>query len=463
MAKPAKHDDDEGNVVQLPSAQGQAEEPVYKVSSPYKIILIGLTMILLAFGGLGVWAATAPLDSASRAPGTVTVESNRKIVNHMDGGIVEGIAVQEGDRVQAGELVMRLDPTEAKARRDSIRHQLDSALARRARLIAERDGMASISFPASLTARRDESATVREAIAGERRQFQERQQSIQGRVAVQREKIEQLNDEIAGLKAERSSAERQVEILRNELVDLRKLSDQGYFPKSRILQRERELARLEGQIGSITARIARSRKSISESRLQIEQIRQEFNEKVVTELRKVEDRISKLREELVIAETKLQRTRITAPQAGVIHNLQVHTIGAAIQPSKPLMHVIPVQDKLVIEAEVSPRDVDLVEEGQDAKVRMTALDSRTTPVLTGQLVYLSADRITKEGSGGSGQPRSYYKARIEITGEELKKLGGQKLQAGMPAEVMINTGERTVLDYIIKPLTDAMSRGFIEK
>ena len=455
----------DSNVVELPSAeQQQQDERVYNVSSPYKIVLIGLGMILLAFGGVGIWAATAPLDSASRAPGTVTVESERKIVNHLDGGVVERIAVEEGDRVREGELLIQLDPTEARARTDSVRHQLDSALARRARLLAERDGLPAISFPAELVDRRNESQTVREAIDGERQQFRERRQSVEGRIAVQREKIEQLRDEIAGLKAERSAAERQVEILREELVDLRQLSDKGFFPKSRILERERELARLEGQIGSIDARIARTRKSISEARLQIEQVRQEFNEKVVTELRKVEDQIAKLREELTIAGAKLKRTDITAPQSGVIHDLRVNTIGAAIQPGKPLMNVIPVEDKLVIEAEVAPQDIDVVSEGQSANVRMTALQSRTTPVLKGRVVRVSADRITRESNGaGSTQSRSFYKARVEISGEELKKLGGQKLKNGMPAEVMINTGERTVLDYIVKPLTDAMSRGFIEK
>jgi HlyD family secretion protein/epimerase transport system membrane fusion protein len=460
MATPAKTDTSNGEdkVVQLPTAGQPEEEPVYKVSSPYRIVLMGLAVILLAFGGIGIWAATAPLDSASRAMGTVTVESNRKVVNHLDGGIVSEILVKEGDRVQEGDLLIRLDSTETQARRDSIRHQLDSALARRARLVAERDGLNTIAFPEELRERFDESAKVRESISGERRQFQERGQSVEGRVAVQEEKIRQLRDEIAGLEAERSSANRQVEILRNELVDLRQLSDQGYFPKSRILQRERELARLEGQIGSITARMARAQKSISESRLQIEQIRQEFNEKVVTELREVDDRISELREKLIIAQEKLNRARMEAPEGGVVHNLNVHTIGAAIQPGKPIMNIIPVQDRLVVEAEVSPTDIDIVSEGQLAKVRMTALQSRTTPVLTGRVVRLSPDRIVK-----SEENRSFYRARVEITGEELKKLGGQKLQAGMPAEVLINTGERTVMDYMVKPLTDAMARGFIEK
>ena len=460
MSQPVKTDgQDDNKVVQLPSAEtAEAEESVYKVSSPYKVVGIGLAIILVAFGGIGIWAATAPLDSASRAPGTVMVESNRKVVNHLDGGVIREIAVRDGDYVEEGELLIRLDKTEKQARSDSVRHKLDSALAQRSRLIAERDGLDRVPFPEELTSRRADSAKVREAIAGEREQFTERRQSVEGRVAVQREKIAQLENEILGLEAERNSAERQVEILRNELIDLRKLSDQGYFPKSRILQRERELARLEGQIGSITARMARAEKSISEARLQIKQIRQEFNEKVVKELRKVEDKISELREQFIIASEKLKRTRIQAPQAGVIHNLAVHTLGSVIQPGKPILNVVPVQDRLIVEAEVSPNDIDIVNEGQDAKVRMTALQSRTTPVLTGTILTLSADRIVKEQEN-----RSFYKARVEITGEELKKLGGQKLRAGMPAEVMINTGERTVLDYIIKPLTDAMARGFIEK
>jgi HlyD family secretion protein/epimerase transport system membrane fusion protein len=459
MSEPQKSPNDD-KVVRLPSAEPEQAEKDdgYKLSSPYRIVGIGLIIVLLAFGGLGLWAATAPLDSASMAPGTITVESNRKVVDHLDGGVVSEILVNDGDRVQAGELLVKLDGTEAQARRDSIRHQLDSALARKARLTAELNGLDQINFPDELMQRRTESPQVREAIAGERQTFNERQQSVEGRVAVEREKIGQLRDEIAGLEAERASAERQVEILRNELIDLRQLSEKGFFPKSRILQRERELARLEGQIGSITARMARSEKSISEARLQIQQIRQEFNEKVVSEKREVEDRIAKLREELVIAAQKLSRTRITAPQAGIVHNLNIHTIGGTVQPGKPIMNIVPVQDKLIIEAEVSPRDVDIVGAGQDAKVRMTALQARTTPVLTGKVVRISPDRITNQE-----QDRSFYKARIEIPGEELKKLGGQKLQAGMPAEVLINTGERTVLDYILKPLTDAMARGFIEQ
>ena len=453
---------DKGNVVQLPAAENadDGEEPVYKPGSPYRVVLIGAAIILAAFGGLGLWAATAPLDSAARAPGTVTVESNRKVVQHLDGGVVREILVSDGDRVKEGELLLRLDRIEKMASRDAVQHKLDSAQALHARLVAERDGLDTIPFPKGLLERRADSDTVREAIDGERNQFRERQQSIQGRVSVQREKIAQFRNEIDGLESQRSSRERQVEILRDELVDLRALSQNGFFPRSRILQRERELARLEGEIGSNSASMARAQNRISEARLQIQQVRQEFNEKVVRELREVEDKISDLREQLIIASAKLERTRITAPQDGVVQNLSVHTLGAVIRPGDDIMQVIPVQDKLIIEAEVMPNDIDIVNEGQVADVRLTALQSRTTPTLKGTVMGLSADRIVEEGRQNE---RAFYKARIEISAEELKRLGTQRLQAGMPAEVMINTGERTMLDYMIRPLTDAMARGFIEE
>jgi HlyD family secretion protein/epimerase transport system membrane fusion protein len=298
-------------------------------------------------------------------------------------------------------------------------------------------------------------------MATARSQFRERLDSLQGQVAIQREKIAQLEEKIAGLKAQRSSNERQVEIMTDELEDLRELYEQGYYPRTRILQMERELARLDGQIGSATASIAQAQNSISEARLQIEQIRQEFNEKVAQALSEVQDQIGELRQRLVVAAQKLERTAIRAPQSGVVQNMTIHTVGGVVRAGEEIMQVIPVQDRLIVEAEVAPRDIDIVSAGQDAEVRMSALSGRTTPTLVGNVTQVSADRIVRETEGG--QSRSFYKARIEIPPEELKKLGQQKLQAGMPAEVLINTGEQTVLDYLIRPITDAMAHGFIEK
>lgn len=444
------------------NADAAAASRPYQPGSPYKVVLIGAAIVLAAFVGLGTWAALAPLDSAALAPGTVAVESNRKVVQHPEGGVVERIVVQEGARVSENELLIKLDPTEEQANFKAVRQKLNSALARRARLIAERENADEIDFPQELVQQaEDGSAQARQVMAAERNQFRERRQSLQGQVAIQHEKIGQLEEKIAGLQAQRASNERQVEIMRDELQGLRELFEQGYYPRTRILQMERELARLDGQIGSATASIAQAQNSISEARLQIEQVRQQFNEKVAQALSETEDQIAELRQRLVVAGQKLQRTAIRAPQDGVVQNMTVHTVGGVIRAGEEIMQVIPVQDRLIIEAEVSPRDIDIVQEGQNAEVRMSALSGRTTPTLVGTVKHVSPDRVVQQQDGG--QSRSFYKARVEIPPEELEKLGTQKLQAGMPAEVLINTGEQTVLDYLIRPITDAMARGFIEQ
>ena len=455
-----------GEIVEFKGGAADADAAAgarpYQPGSPYKVVLIGAAIILAAFVGLGTWAALAPLDSAVVAPGTVVVESNRKVVQHPEGGVVKRIAVEEGARVNANQLLIKLDPTEEQANFQAVRQKLNSALAKRARLIAERENADSIDFPRELVQQaEDGSAQARQVMAAERNQFRQRRQSLRGQIVIQREKISQLEEKISGLTAQRSSAQRQVEIMRNELEGLRELYEQGYYPRTRILQMERELANLDGQIGSATASIAQARSSISEARAQIEQIRQQFNEKIAESLSNAEDQIAELRQRLVVAAQKLERTAIRAPQAGVVQNMTVHTVGGVVRAGEEIMQVIPVQDSLVIEAEVSPRDIDLVEAGLEAEVRMSALSGRTTPTILGTVKQVSADRVVQQQE--NGQSRSFYKARIEIPPKELQKLGTQKLQAGMPTEILINTGEQTVLDYLIRPITDAMSHGFIEK
>ena len=443
-------------------ADAAQESRPYQPGSPYKVVLIGAAIVLAAFVGLGTWAALAPLDSAALAPGNVVVESNRKLVQHPDGGVVERIVVEEGDEVADQQLLIKLDPTEQQANFEAVRQKLNSALARRARLIAERDAADGVDFPRELDQLAENgSRQARQVMATARSQFRERRESLQGQISIQREKIAQLRDKIAGLEAQRSSNERQVDIMTDELADLRELYEQGYYPRTRILQMERELAQLDGQIGSASAQIAQAQNSISEARLQIEQVRQEFNEKVSQALSETQDEIGELRQRLVVAAQKLERTAIRAPQPGVVQSMTVHTVGGVVRAGEEIMQVIPVQDRLIIEAEVSPRDIDIVSAGQEAEVRMSALSGANTPTLAGNVTRVSADRIVQESEGG--QSRSFYSARIEISPKELQKLGQQKLQAGMPAEVLINTGEQTVLDYLTRPITDAMSRGFIEK
>jgi HlyD family secretion protein/epimerase transport system membrane fusion protein len=464
--KTSKSTEQTGEVVEFgrgadQSAHSRAIKPSYQPGSPYKVVLIGAVIVLVAFVGLGTWAALAPLDSAALAPGTVTVESNRKVVQHPEGGVIREISVAEGDRVREGDPLVRLDPTEPQANFDAVRQKLNSALARRARLTAERANKATIEFPQELVQQAGEGgAQARQVMATARNQFRQRRQSLQGRTAIQRERISQIEQKIAGLKAERSSNERQVAIMQDELAGLRELYEKGYYPRTRILEMERELARLDGQIGSTTASIAQARNSISEARLQIEQLRQEFNQEVARSLSEVEDQVAELRQQLVVAAQKLERTAIRAPQDGVVQDLTVHTVGGVVRAGEEIMQVIPVQDRLIIEAEVTPRDIDIVEEGQNAEVRMSALSGRTTPTLIGTVTHVSADRVVAEQE--NGQSRSFYKARVESPPGEMDKLGTQKLQAGMPAEVLINTGEQTVLDYLVRPITDAMARGFIE-
>lgn len=422
-----------------------------------KPVVIGLVVVLVAFGGLGLWAGTAPLDSAVSATGTIAVESNRKVVEHVDGGSVTEVLVDEGDYVERGQLLVRLDAEEAQATFDAVRGQLDSALARQARLVAERDGAERVDFPQTLVDRRDASRVV-QLMASERRQFRERRQSLQGQISIQRQRIAQLETRITGLQAQRQSVIRQAEIMRDELSGLRELMEKGYYPRIRVLERERELARLQGREGQLIADISQARESIGEAEMRISQIRQSFREEVVASLGEVENRIDELRQRLVQARARLDRRDVLAQHAGVVHALQVSSSGAVVQPGGQVLQIIPENDRLVVEARVRPQDIELVTAGMTAEVRMTALATATTPVLSGEVIRVSPDRLTDEQTG-----RSYFSARVAIPPEELEKLGGQRLKAGMPAEVLVQTGERTLVDYLWKPVSDAMSRGLIER
>jgi HlyD family secretion protein/epimerase transport system membrane fusion protein len=414
-------------------------------------------IITLTFGGAGLWAATAPLDSAVVAPGTIAVESSRKVVQHVDGGSVIAVLVNEGDRVDTGDLLVRLDPTEKRAAVERLRGQLAGARARRARLIAERDGATGITFPEDLRDRQAYAPPVAEAIAGERNQFLERRQSLAGQVAILERRIAGQRNRIAGLREQRNSVVRQVGIMRDELSGLRELMEKGYYPRIRVLQRERELANLEGRSGELRARIAEARDAIEEAELEIRQVQQGFREEVVARLRETEVQIGDLRERLTAAEAALVRTTVRSPHPGTVHALQVKATGAVVRPGGEILQLVPQDDQLVVEARVPPQDIDLVQPGMTAEVRMTALASTRTPTLEGTIQRVSPDRLVSENG-----EQAYYSARITIPASELQRLGDQRLQAGMPAEVMVATGERTLVDYLTKPLTDAMARGLIE-
>ncbi|WP_051432344.1 HlyD family type I secretion periplasmic adaptor subunit [Rhodovibrio salinarum] len=448
-----------------PTPESETDRPKpYQPSDAGKFVAIGAIVVAIAFGAFGTWAATAPLDSAAVAPGTVMVESNRKLVQHPDGGVVKRIAVKEGDMVRRDDVLLELDTTESRARFDAVRQNLMAALLRKARLQAERTGAEEMQLPDELQnpANAEHAREIEAALAAERAQFAERRRSLDGKVAIHREKITQLKDRIAGVQAEKESAEQQMQIMRNELVGLRELHEKGYYPRTNILKMERQLAQLGGKSGSAEATIAEARTQIGEARLQIEQVRQQFSEQVSNDLTEVRNKIAELRQRFVMAAHKLSVSKVRAPQDGVVQNLNVHTVGGVIQPGKEIMEIIPTDDRLVLQVEVKPTDIDVVAEGQDAEVRLTAFSGRTTPSLIGRVTRLSADRITR-AQGQGMPPRSFYQARVEIPPQELDKLDDQKLQAGMPADVLIKTGEQTLLAYLARPITDAMSTGLIEQ
>ncbi len=413
--------------------------------------------IVVAFGGFGTWAALASLDSAAIAPGVVVVESDRKSIQHLEGGLVREILVRNGDIVARGDLLIRLENTQIKAVYDIIRGQLDAARAEVARLVAERDGQEEITFSDELLARSDV-PKVAEALQGQRHLFAARRISLEGQVAILEQSIAQFREEIAGLKSEQAAREEQLAILKDELRGLRKLLKQGSVPRNEVLAYQRKMAELGGEKGRFMADVSRAGQSIGEAKLRISQLEKFAREEVVEKMREVQERIFGLEERLVAAEDVLGRTEIRAPTAGVVMGMQVHTTGGVVSPAQEILQVVPVGDRLVIEAQINPIDIDDVAVGQQATVRLTAFKLRSTPIIVGTLVNVSADRLVDEYSG-----TPYYLARIEVPKEELRTLGNLALQPGMPVEALIKTGARTALGYMLSPLTDNLARAFKEK
>jgi HlyD family secretion protein len=417
----------------------------------------GFAVVVLLFGGFGVWAATTSLSGAVIAAGQVVVESNVKKVQHPTGGIVGEIRVRDGDRVQTGDLVMRLDETVTRASLSMVSKQLDQFEARLARLVAERDGLPEIRFPASLTERMN-NPDVAEVMAGERSLFEARRTAIEGQRAQLTERVTQMRQEIRGLEAQAAAKRKQVGFINQELEGVEKLYKQNLVPITRLTALQREASRLDGEEGQLVAQIAGSRGKIAETELQIIQLVQDLKREVAAELRDSQSKIGELVERKVAAEDQLRRVDIRAPQNGFVHQLAVHTIGGVINPGEPIMLIVPQADSMVVEARIQPQDIDQVHPGQQVTLRFSAFSQRTTPEIFGTVSRVSAD-LTRETQTNT----SYYTLRITIPEEELKKLDGKALVPGMPVEAFIQTGARTALSYLIKPFEDQVARAFRER
>jgi len=418
---------------------------------------LGYLIVIMVFVFFGGWSLLAPLGSAALAPGSVTVEGYRKTVQHLEGGIVKGIYVRDGDTVSKGQVLIELEDTSSRAQLETLRGQLFSALAREARLIAERDGKATVVYPASLVNAADPRA--QEDMRVQNQSFAVRHRSRAGEISILKEQRGQLLAKIEGIKAQRTSRSNLSNSLNKELVDFRAMLEEGYVEKQKVNELERRLAESEGDLGDFVANIATAQTQISEIELKILQIDKEFQREVIEELSKVQAELSELNEKTQWLQDTVTRTIIKAPEAGMVLGLTVHTLGAVIPPGGHLMDIIPQQEELVVEAQVSPIDIDRVHIGQSCEIRFSAFKSAKTPKVAGRLATLSADRLTDEQN-----KVSYFLARVEVdkTGLEDLRKRGLILLPGMPAEVLINTGDRTFFEYLMQPLSNIFARSLIE-
>ena len=421
------------------------------------LMVAGVLVTGAFFGGFGAWAALTPLASAAIAPGTVTVDSHRKTVQHLDGGIIAELLARNGDRVKAGQILLRLEDVESRAAFDLLKAQHNALLAQERRLVAEREGRSEPAFPAELLAAEADPA-VAEILAGQRRILASRTQVLIGQTAVLEQRMRQYEAEIESLKAQIASGEVQLRFIAEELKGVGELFEKGLEKKSRLLALKREAARLKGLQGDYQGRITRAEQGIAQARMEVLSLKEQRDAEVVTELREVQVERAAVTERMRAAESKLRRTEIVAPKDGVVVNLRYFTTGGVIEPGAPILDIVPVGESLVIDAQLDPTNIDEVRAGLAAEVRLVAFKQRITPTVAGLVKHVSADALVDDHTG-----RAYYVARVEISRSELDRLSSVELYPGMPVEVMIATGERTALDYLLTPVTESFTHAFREQ
>ncbi|QDW37725.1 HlyD family type I secretion periplasmic adaptor subunit [Bradyrhizobium sp. KBS0727] len=420
--------------------------------------LIGGTIIALALTvGIGGWAASTELSGAITASGSVVVDSNVKKVQHLTGGIVGELLVREGDHVRTGDTLVRLDETVLRAGLAIVTKGLDEMRARKARLASERDGVERIVVPPELIDAAP-SPEFAAALDSERKLFDLRRTAREGQKSQLRQRIAQLDDEVSGYAALQRAKAEEIQLIERELTGVRILWEKNLIQITRLTVLEREAARLRGELAQSMAASAQVRGKVSEIELQIIQINQDLSSEVAKELREIDGKIGEFIERKVTAEDQLKRVDIRAPQNGVVHQLNVHTVGGVVSPADPLMLIVPEADLLTVEAKVSPQDIDQLYVGQPASLRFTAFNQRTTPEIQGAIRRISADVTSDQRTG-----QNFYTARVSITAEELARLGNVKLLPGMPAEIFAKTYDRSVLSYFTKPLSDQIVRAFRER
>jgi HlyD family secretion protein len=420
-------------------------------------LIVGLAVVAVLAGGLGGWASIQEISGALIAPGQIVVESNVKKVQHPTGGVVGELLAHDGTVVKAGDVVVRLDDTVTKANLAIVTKNLDAAMARAARLEAEQRGLDKIKFPPQLTDRASD-PDVAGVMASEAKLFDVRVTGRVGQKAQLHERIAQLKEEIDGLTAQETAKDQEIALVQKELTGVRQLYDQHLVQISRLTTLERDSARLNGERAQYIASRAQAKGKITETELQIIQVDKDMVAEVSKDLRETNDKIGELIERKVTAEDQLRRVDIRAPQNGVVEQSTVHTVGGVINAGDAIMLIVPQADDLQVEAKVNPQDIDKLQVGQKTLLRLSAFNQRTTPELNGIVSRVSPDVTTDQRTG-----QSYYTIRVSMPPEEIARLGDAKLIPGMPAEAFVQTGDRTMLSYLMKPLNDQLMRAFREK
>jgi HlyD family secretion protein len=436
---------------------GQAGPTTDASESIRRHILVGSILVGVLVIGLGGWATTAQISGALIAQGSIVVDTNVKKVQHPTGGVVGELFVRDGDHVKAGDVLLRLDETVTRANLAIVNKGLIELYARKARLAAERDGADAMAVPPELTNRQNE-PDVKEALASERKLFDLRHQDRLGQKQQLQERITQLQQQISGLASQQAAKDKGIALTEQELGGVRDLWQKNLVQLNRLTSLQRDEARLEGERGQIIAQAAEAKGKIAEIQLQIIQVDQDLSSDVAKELREIDGKIGEYVERKVTAEDQLKRTDIRAPQDGIVFQSTANTVGGVVAAGDPIMLIVPESDNLTVEVKVDPNDIDQVQLGQTVVPRFTSFNVRTTPEINGTVSRIAADTTTDQRTG-----QSYYLVRIAMPAQELKRLGDVKLTPGMPVEAFIETGERTMMSYLIKPLHDQLMRAFREK
>lgn len=417
---------------------------------------IGLRVLLVGVGIFGGWATLVPLSGAVVVPGTLVVESDVKKIQHPAGGVVANIPVRDGMHVHAGDLLLRLDETQQRANSQVLAQQLDQIRVRLARLVAERDGMDQPHMPHELAKRSGDDAVSR-LWASEISLFNSRAAARRSAKELLRSHVGQLGEQISGLDAQVKSKAAQRDLISGELEGVDSLYQKGLVPLTRKTSLQREAARLDGDGGQAAAAIAEAKSKISEAELQAVRIDQDFRTEVMKDLREAQDKEAELVEKTTAAQDLLRRVDLRAPTSGIVHQLSAHTIGGVITPGEVVMEIVPESDELQIEAKLPPQDIDHVHTGQQTFVRFSAFNQHTTPQLEGVVSYVSAD-LSRDRQVNANA--AYYTVRVTLPPSERRRLGSLQLVSGMPVEVFLQTGSRTMMSYLLKPITDQVLRTF---